>query len=309
MASGAGRHCGRGSRRSRDSRSSVGLSEGLRRLKQNLTRTSRRARRRNTGFTGRIIRLSSALERSGGKGLGLIEFCAAYDAIELWIDPGPNAQLNLIWLVGLCARPRGAGREDEIRPGGFRHRRSGAGRARHDGSHRASTSPTTISTWPSRHGAPIVRRRRMLGSNLLQMDLSSLPRLAPAVAQLLEELPLRATGLGCDRNVDAWVHIELRCEPVRISLLASCNAERAGSILTTGKSASCWTVLHIVPRPPSLVSTRDRSQMELHDDRERHRRYTQSKLSLTALGKAIRSADRRFQPAQPDPSLVGWHRI
>jgi hypothetical protein len=39
------------------------------------------------------------LERSGGKDFGLIEFCSAYDSIELWIDPDPNAQLNLIWLL------------------------------------------------------------------------------------------------------------------------------------------------------------------------------------------------------------------
>src|ERR1700750_165526 len=39
------------------------------------------------------------IERSGGKGLGFIEFCAAYDLIELWIDPDPNAQLTLIFLL------------------------------------------------------------------------------------------------------------------------------------------------------------------------------------------------------------------
>jgi hypothetical protein len=30
---------------------------------------------------------------------GLIDFCEAFDAIELWIDPDPNAQLILIWLL------------------------------------------------------------------------------------------------------------------------------------------------------------------------------------------------------------------
>jgi hypothetical protein len=39
------------------------------------------------------------LEHSGGKDLGLIEFCASYDSIELWIDPDPNAQLSLIFLL------------------------------------------------------------------------------------------------------------------------------------------------------------------------------------------------------------------
>src|SRR5262245_51902476 len=32
-------------------------------------------------------------------GLGLIEFCERFDAVELWADPEPNAQLQLIWLL------------------------------------------------------------------------------------------------------------------------------------------------------------------------------------------------------------------
>ena len=41
--------------------------------------------------------------------------------------------------------------------------------------------------------------------------------------------------------------------------------------------------------------------------RERHERYKESRLSLTAFGKAILARHRRFQPAQPDRSLVGRH--
>jgi hypothetical protein len=31
--------------------------------------------------------------------LPLAEFCAPYDAIELWFDPNPNDQLQLVWLL------------------------------------------------------------------------------------------------------------------------------------------------------------------------------------------------------------------
>src|SRR5881275_1660528 len=31
--------------------------------------------------------------------LSLVEFCEAYDTIELWFDPQPNDQLQLIWLL------------------------------------------------------------------------------------------------------------------------------------------------------------------------------------------------------------------
>src|ERR1700722_7011335 len=39
------------------------------------------------------------LEEARKQGSGLIEFCARFDAIELWADPEPNAQLQLVWLL------------------------------------------------------------------------------------------------------------------------------------------------------------------------------------------------------------------
>ncbi len=35
----------------------------------------------------------------GRKDLGLVEFCQQYETVELWFDPGPNDQLQLIWLL------------------------------------------------------------------------------------------------------------------------------------------------------------------------------------------------------------------
>ena len=39
------------------------------------------------------------LEEARSHGLGLVEFCARFDAIELWVGPEPNVQLILIWLL------------------------------------------------------------------------------------------------------------------------------------------------------------------------------------------------------------------
>ncbi len=33
------------------------------------------------------------------KDLGLLEFCEPFDSVELWVDPQPNDQLVLIWLL------------------------------------------------------------------------------------------------------------------------------------------------------------------------------------------------------------------
>ncbi|UQR60547.1 MULTISPECIES: hypothetical protein [Bradyrhizobium] len=43
------------------------------------------------------IRWPSAIRNR--KDLSLIEFCEPYDAIELWFDPSPEDQLQLIWLL------------------------------------------------------------------------------------------------------------------------------------------------------------------------------------------------------------------
>ena len=39
------------------------------------------------------------LEEIQGKDLGLIDLCERCETIELWVDPEPNAQLTLIWLL------------------------------------------------------------------------------------------------------------------------------------------------------------------------------------------------------------------
>lgn len=37
--------------------------------------------------------------RSSKKNLGILEFCDPFDSIELWVDPDPNDQLVLLWLL------------------------------------------------------------------------------------------------------------------------------------------------------------------------------------------------------------------
>src|SRR6185312_15440749 len=39
------------------------------------------------------------LERIGAVGLGLAELCSRFDTIELWMDPRPNDQLQMICLL------------------------------------------------------------------------------------------------------------------------------------------------------------------------------------------------------------------
>jgi hypothetical protein len=128
-------------------------------------------------------------------GSGLIELCARADTVELWIDPRPDGQVELICLLHyLRVYPEIAAKLSLVQA----HVRLG------------SQSPEVLAKWQlpvvkisDGHFELASRAWRALGAatledwfDLLATDLSLLPRLRNAVIQLLEELPWRATGLG-----------------------------------------------------------------------------------------------------------------
>jgi hypothetical protein len=136
-----------------------------------------------------------SIEEARSQRPGLVEFCARFDTIELWIDPERNAQLILIGLL------------DHFRP------------------HERITSKLNllqadapIGSRPSEQLAawriPAIKIKsghlEMAGLawqayraptprawfNLVSMDLSALPWLRRCVVELLEELPMPGSGLG-----------------------------------------------------------------------------------------------------------------
>jgi hypothetical protein len=135
------------------------------------------------------------LERSGGKGLGLIEFCAGYDTVELWIDPDPNAQLNLIRLLDflrgheqLALRMNFVQADVTIGGLGPKKLRGRRWPRVQIGKDHLETAGLMWQAW--RVPTP------QAWSDLLAKDLSVLPWLRQSIAELLEELPEHATGLG-----------------------------------------------------------------------------------------------------------------
>jgi hypothetical protein len=134
-------------------------------------------------------------EEVRGNSRGLLELCQQCDGIQLWIDPGPNAQLQLIQSLD--------------------HFRSDAKIVSKLSLHQAEVRigdqpPETISDWrPS--SIKVLNDHFEIASmawqayrqptpqdwfNLLGRDLSLLPQLRRAVLELLEELPMLGTGIG-----------------------------------------------------------------------------------------------------------------
>ena len=67
-------------------------------------------------------------EEARTEGLGLIEFCKRFEAVELWIDPDPNAPTDPDLATGLFAPSRGDRCEADVGLGGGPDRQPHAGR-------------------------------------------------------------------------------------------------------------------------------------------------------------------------------------
>jgi len=235
-------------------------------------------------------------EEARSDGLGLVEFCTRFDTIDLWIDPDPNAQLILIWWLA------------HFRP------------------HEAVVSKLNlvqadvpIGNYPAEEVAewriPIVKIRdehlELANSawqawrastprdwfNLLSTDLSLLPLLRPAAIALLEELPGLATGLGAT---------EMRM----LELISEGDAGPPDVFpghekRNTRRTFDYWQIgalldgLARCPAPAVAGLDEGPFTLEMHDDRDRHQRYEQSRLSLTELGNAVLAGRDDFSRHNP----------
>ena len=134
-------------------------------------------------------------ESKSRKDLGLLEFCEPYEVVELWFDPDPNDQLQLIWLLDFFRpHPETAAKlklrlvsfplimEDGKSPGLRKVPLVSV----------TTTNLETASMCWHAYRAPTPEAC----FDLLRRDLSAFPLLRPALLDLLQELPWSATGLG-----------------------------------------------------------------------------------------------------------------
>ncbi len=131
------------------------------------------------------------------RNLALAEFCRPYDTVELWFDPSPNDQLQLVWLLDcLSSHPEIAARLklrpidfDLIIPDGMNIHKW------------ESLAPVIDVTENGLETAKMAWQAYRASTpescaELLHKDLTVLPLLRPALRDLLAELPSRVTGLG-----------------------------------------------------------------------------------------------------------------
>jgi len=229
------------------------------------------------------------------RALGLIDFCLHYDIVELWFDPGPNDQLLLIWLLyyfrpypEITARlklrlvdfdlisipPLGIGKwkvhvvdvtEDELE--------------------------TASATWQAyRSPTPEACFR------LLSADLSSFPLLRPALLDLLDELPCRATGLGAT---------EMRMLELIARGFAGTNGLFHLKTLRQTRIFSEWEYGYLLdglafgPMPAVAGLDEELRTISRENLGARHPLYLRSRLSLTEFGKAVALYEVDFSRHNP----------
>ena len=241
----------------------------------------------------------------GFQDLGLIEACERCETVELWMETEPNAQLVLIWLLdylGLQARTLGIV-------------------LRHVDASRGETEPARLAEckFP---GVAINDHHLEIASlawgayraptphawfNLLSRDLSILPQLRRCVLEMLEELPGRATGLGASE--------------LRILELISAGYEHPFEVFPHFKQRfqrrvfGYWEAgallegLALAPVPAVSGLAEWPFTLEMHNLRERYERYKESRLSLTALGRAILAGADDFSRHNPIDRWWGGTRL
>jgi hypothetical protein len=234
------------------------------------------------------------LGENGASEHRLIDLCDRCETIELWIDPDPNAQLTLIWLLdylrhhGTIASKLALVQADVVignyPPEELIKWRLPVVKILNDHLETASVAwqayrASTPQDW----------------FNLLSQDLTILPRLRQAVVELLEELPWRTTGLGATEMRLFELISEGHIHPFELFP----HNPRQRRVFDYWETGSLLDGLAHCPAP--AVSGLDEGPFteEMHEDHSRHQRYKESRLSLTALGKAILANTEDFSRHNP----------
>lgn len=215
--------------------------------------------------------------------LGLIEFCERFDAIELWADPEPGTQLQLIWLL------------DELRPHASVTSRLSLVQSATIDNHRPADWIAQRSHAVSVHADHLALASAAWAAwraptpvewfDLLSQDLSPLPQLRNTMIALLEELPDRVTGLGATE----MRMLELLAAGYVLPYDLFPRYDRPGDRITYSFPEVGKLLDGLARNAQPAVSGLTEGPFDgtLHGSSGRLARYENSTLALTDLGKAI----------------------
>jgi hypothetical protein len=236
------------------------------------------------------------LEAMEGDDLGLIDLCARSESIELWVDPEPNAQLTLIWLLDYLQHHAKIALKLKLVQPNVRI-----------GDH----SPEELARWrlPAVNilGHQLETARAAWQAyraptpqdwfGLLGEDISALPELRQTVLELLEELPSDSTGLGATEM--RMLELIAAGNPGPFDVFPGHKKPNTRRVFGYWEVGALLDGLAHGPTPAVSGLDEGPFTLELHEDRDRHERYQRSELKLTAFGKAILARTEDFSRHNP----------
>jgi hypothetical protein len=230
-----------------------------------------------------------------GKQLALVEFCGAYETIELWFDPDPNDQLQLIWLLDcLSSHPQIAARL-RLRLVDFDLITANAKELARwkvpDVDVTAREFEAARQAWQAWQATTPEACFDLLGR-----DLSALPLLRPALLDLLEELPSGATGLGATEM--RLLELVARGYSLTNALLHLPGLQQR-RVFDPWEAGSLLEALAHGPRPAVAGLDDALRTVRKQNYRARDEAYKRSRLSLTEFGKSILAHKEDFSRHNP----------
>jgi hypothetical protein len=253
-----------------------------------------------SGYVGRWS--PDAKER---RDLALVEFCEPYETIELWFDPHPSEQLQLIWLLDYFrVHPETAAKlvlrlvdfdlvmasEDELRSWQV-----------FDVNATKAELETANMSWQA-YRAPTPEAC----FDLLSKNLSALPLLRPALVDLLAELPSGVTGLGVT---------EMRLLEMLARGFENTNALFHLRTLRSTRVFGEFEIGYLLdglahgPRPAVAGLDDELRTVARENFRGRLAAYQRSRLSLTEFGQAVVAHKEDFSHHNPIDRWWGGTRL
>jgi len=217
--------------------------------------------------------------------LELIDVCKRFEDIEIWPNPDPNSQLQLVQLLGwLRSCPDIVQKLTLVSPD-FR-----IGHCKPEEIASLRPHPRKISDAQFDIANLALRAFQQPTPEACfrltrERTLDHLPHLRRALSQLLEELPDRDTALTTSET--ELLNIISKEPIVPMRLMGEYIGNNPLSVLDYWELGEALHRLAHCHAPAILGLTEGSFTLELHDDRDRFERYKRSKLSLSELGQAL----------------------
>ncbi|MBR1147954.1 hypothetical protein [Bradyrhizobium sp. AUGA SZCCT0431] len=230
------------------------------------------------------------------KEVGLLDLCERCEAVELWFDPEPNAQLMLVQILDCLNSRKNIVSKLSLYQADVDI---------------AQQRPETISEWKppgikiqiehteaanmawQAYRQPTPRH----WADLLDKDLSALPQLRQTVMELLEELPMPATGLGATEM--RMLELVAAGDATPFDVFPGHQKRNTRRVFGYWEVGALLDGLARGPAPAVAGLEEGPFTDEMHDAAARLARYRQSKLSLTPLGEAVSAQAEDFSRYNP----------